>query len=91
MARPFASLTINSAQSSLLVCVSVTGPAHITGVKKSILVINCQQFRMHQCQDVDVYLRVSSRPIIEDCRGIRFAPFPKFYVGGLPATVKLVC
>ncbi|RVX75198.1 hypothetical protein B0A52_00550 [Exophiala mesophila] len=79
VARPFASLTINSAHSSLLVCGSVTGPAHITGLKKTILVINCQQFRMHQCQDVDVYLRVSSRPIIEDCRGIRFAPFPKFY------------
>lgn len=31
--------------------------------------------RMHECSDCLVYLRCGSRPIVEDCRGIRFTPF----------------
>jgi tubulin-specific chaperone C len=77
---PFASITITNVSSSLLLCGSVSGPAHITGVKKSVLVIKCRQFRMHECQDVTVYLHCTSRPIIEDCKGIRFAELPKFHV-----------
>jgi len=77
---PFASLTINSVSSSFLLCGPVAGPAHITGMKGSVLVIKCRQFRMHECENVDVYLHCSSRPIIEDCKGIRFAVLPKFYV-----------
>jgi hypothetical protein len=77
---PFASITITSVTSSLLLCGSVSGPAHITGVKKSVLVIKCRQFRMHDCEDVDVYLHCTSRPIIENCKGIRFAELPKFHV-----------
>ncbi|ETI24987.1 hypothetical protein G647_04357 [Cladophialophora carrionii CBS 160.54] len=76
---PFASITITSVTSSLLLCGSVSGPAHITGVKNSVLVIKCRQFRMHDCEDVDVYLHCTSRPIIEDCKGIRFAELPKFH------------
>lgn len=78
--NPFASLTINSISSSLLVCGSVSGPAHITGLKNSVLVLKARQFRMHECQNVDVYLHCSSRPIIEDCKGIRFSALPKFQV-----------
>lgn len=77
---PFASITINSASSSLLLCGSIAGPAHVTGVKNSVLVIKCRQFRMHECENVDVYLHCASRPIIEDCKGVRFAVLPKFLV-----------
>jgi tubulin-specific chaperone C len=77
---PFASITINSISSSLLLCGSVSGPAHITGVKRSLLVIKCRQFRMHECEGVTVYLHCTSRPIIEDCKNIRFAELPKFHV-----------
>jgi len=31
---------------------------------------------MHDCVDVDVYLCVGSRPVVERCRGIRVAPAP---------------
>lgn len=79
-AAPFASMTITSVTSSLLLCGSVSGPVHITGVKKSVLVIKCRQFRMHECEDVDVYLHCTSRPIIEDCKRIRFAELPRFHV-----------
>lgn len=80
---PFASITITSINTSLLLCGSVFGPAHITGVKNSILVLGCRQFRMHECHNVDVYLYCTSRPIIEDCSGIRFTPLPKLHVRSL--------
>jgi Tubulin binding cofactor C len=42
--------------------------------------VTCRQFRMHECKNVDVYLSCSSRPIIEDCSGIRFSQLPDTYV-----------
>ena len=34
---------------------------------------------MHHSSNVDVYLHCTSRPIIEDCSGIRFAELPSAY------------
>jgi tubulin-specific chaperone C len=77
---PFASLTVKGIRESLLVCGNVDGAAHITGVEGSVIVVSCHQFRMHDCTDCDVYLASSSRPIIEDCHGIRFSKLPETYV-----------
>ncbi|PGH11695.1 hypothetical protein AJ79_04718 [Helicocarpus griseus UAMH5409] len=77
--RPFAGLVINGVTESLLLCGQVNGAAHITGVKNSVIVVACHQFRMHDCTDVDVYLCCSSKPIIEDCSGIRFGKIPEIY------------
>jgi hypothetical protein len=35
---------------------------------------------MHSAKNVDVYLHSASRPIIEDCENVRFAPLPDAYV-----------
>ena len=40
---------------------------------------NVLKFRMHSSTKVDVFLRISSNPIIEHCQQIRFAN----YVAGL--------
>ncbi|KAJ5111266.1 Tubulin binding cofactor C [Penicillium argentinense] len=77
--KPYASLTIKDIKESLLICGQVNGPAHITGVDHSVMVVSCRQFRMHNCSDVDVYLSCSSNPIIEDCTNIRFGRIPKAY------------
>ncbi|CAI7677986.1 unnamed protein product [Penicillium pancosmium] len=77
--KPYASLTIRNIKESLLICGQVNGPAHITGVEHSVIVVSCRQFRMHNCTDVDVYLSCSSNPIIEDCSNIRFGRIPKAY------------
>ncbi|KAI9927702.1 hypothetical protein AWENTII_012661 [Aspergillus wentii] len=77
--KPYASLTVKGVKESLLVCGQVAGPAHITGVEHSVLVVSCRQFRMHNCSDVDVYLSSSSNPIIEDCTNIRFGRIPRAY------------
>lgn len=78
--KPYASLTVNNVKESLLICGQVNGPAHITAVEHSVIVVSCRQFRMHKCKDVDVYLSCSSNPIIEDCSNIRFGRIPKAYV-----------
>ena len=78
--KPYATLTIKGVKQSLLVCGQVNGPAHVTGVENSVIVVTCQQFRMHDCFNVDVYLSCSSNPIIEDCTQIRFGRVPRSYV-----------
>ncbi|KAL4879620.1 tubulin binding cofactor C-domain-containing protein [Aspergillus karnatakaensis] len=77
--NPFASLMIKNVSDSLLLCGHIDGPAHVTGVRNSIIVVNCRQFRMHDCTNVDVYLSSSSNPIIEDCIDIRFGRIPRAY------------
>ncbi|KAI9816934.1 MAG: hypothetical protein M1826_001706 [Phylliscum demangeonii] len=72
---PLATLTVKDIHDSLVVCGTVQGPAHITQVHHStVVVVHCRQFRLHECRDVDVYLSCASRPIIEDCVRVRFAP-----------------
>ena len=80
LSQAFATMTIKSVTESVLLCGRVRGPVHITGVEGSTLVIDSRQVRMHECKDCVVYLRCSSRPIIEDCKGIRFAPLPAMFV-----------
>lgn len=82
---PFAGLTLRNIKSSLIVAGQVAGAAHITGVENSILVISSRQVRMHECRNVGVYLMCSSRPIIEDCEDIEFAPIPRHYMPILDA------
>ncbi|KAF2868907.1 putative tubulin-specific chaperone c [Massariosphaeria phaeospora] len=76
----FAGLTLKNIKESLVVCGQVLGPAHITGVEDSVILVSCRQFRMHGSKNVVVYLHCASRPIIEDCEDIRFAPLPDAYV-----------
>ncbi|KAF2466742.1 tubulin-specific chaperone c [Lindgomyces ingoldianus] len=75
----FAGLALKNIKDSLIVCGHVAGPIHITSVENSVIVTACRQFRMHASRNTDVYLHCSSRPIIEDCEEIRFAPLPEKY------------
>lgn len=77
---PFAGLTIKNIKNSLIVAGHVAGAAHITNVTDSILLVASRQVRMHNCTNVDVYLHCASRPIIEDCSNVRFAPVPEVHV-----------
>lgn len=77
--QPFATLTLKHIRDSLIVCGHVSGAAHLTKITNSVIVVASRQFRMHESKDCTIYLRTSSRPIIEDCSGIRFAPLPEVY------------
>lgn len=77
---PFPGLAMRNITGSLIVAGRVTGSVHITGVKDSIVVVLARQVRIHECENVDIYLHCGSHPIIEDCTGMRFAPLPSCYV-----------
>lgn len=47
----------------------------------STLVIACQQLRLHSSNNVNIYLHVTSRAIMEDCKEIRIAPYNWHYRG----------
>lgn len=78
--NPLAALAVNNVKDSLLLCGTVSGAGHITGVKSSVLVISSRQVRIHDCRGCVIFLHCSSRPIIEDCKNIKFAPLPALYV-----------
>jgi len=73
------SLTLNNISWSFLLAPNIKGPAHMTGLNNSTVVLSCQQLRMHKSHNVDVYLYCSSRPIIEDCSNIRFSSIPSVF------------
>ncbi|KAK4192171.1 tubulin binding cofactor C-domain-containing protein [Podospora australis] len=73
-ATPFSTLALRNIEGSLVVAGQTDGAVHITGVKNSVLVVVSRQVRIHECENVDLYLYCVSHPIIEDCKGLRFAP-----------------
>lgn len=79
-AGTFKTMTIRSVSESLLLCGRINGAVHITGVDHGALVIDSRQVRIHKCRKCVFYLRCTSRPIIEDCEDIWFAPLPPPYV-----------
>lgn len=85
-AKPFASLAIKDVSNSLVIAGHVAGPAHITGVRNSVLVVNARQVRIHECENVSVFLWAGSHPIIEDCKDMRFAEIPAKYVSAIQLT-----
>ena len=81
---PFAGLALKNIKQSLIIAGHVAGAAHITAVEDSIVVVTSRQVRMHDCKNVDLYLHCASRPIIEDCHTVRFAPIPECHVSNNP-------
>lgn len=65
--------------SKLQNCRIFTGPVatsiFVEECNECTFVVACQQLRVHNTTDSDFYLHVTSRGIIEDCRGLRFAPY----------------
>lgn len=59
----------------------VFGSVLIEEVEGCVFVLASHQIRIHHTKGSDFYLRVRSRPIIEDCIGVRFAPYCLGYDG----------
>ncbi|XP_022061997.2 tubulin-specific chaperone C [Acanthochromis polyacanthus] len=62
-----------------ILCGPVSSSVFIDQCRNSTLAFPCQQLRTHNTIDTQVYLHVTSRAIIEDCRGLSFAPFSWSY------------
>ncbi|TGJ83865.1 hypothetical protein E0Z10_g4904 [Xylaria hypoxylon] len=85
---PFAGLALNNIKHSLIIVGHVAGPAHMTGIKDSIIVVAARQVRIHDCKNVHVYLHCTSHPIVEDCSQVAFAPLPTFYQASESTTTE---
>ncbi|KAF3439332.1 hypothetical protein FNV43_RR17609 [Rhamnella rubrinervis] len=59
----------------------VMGSILIEEVEGSVFVMASHQIRIHNAKASDFYLRVRSRPIIEDSSSVRFAPYCLSYEG----------
>lgn len=77
-------ITLKGAPSTLHIkhlinCFVFTGPVStsifIDDCSGCKFVIACQQLRLHTSTDIDIYLHVTSRAIMEDCTNIRVAPY----------------
>lgn len=79
-AAPFASLTLKDIAGSVIVAGQVDGPVHVTGVRDSVVMVVARQVRIHECENVAFYLHCVSRPIIEDCKDVRFARAPESFL-----------
>jgi tubulin-specific chaperone C len=60
---------------------AVLGSVLIEDAQGCTFVMAAHQIRIHEARATDFYLRVRSRPIIEDCSGVRFAPHALKYEG----------
>ena len=47
-------------------------------VQDSVLVVACQQLRMHNSAQLRLYLHVTSTGIIERCEHVSVAPYPAY-------------
>jgi len=59
---------------------SIDGSALLENISGCIMILGCHQFRMHSSTRVDIFLSVTSNPIIETCSKIRFSQYPNNFV-----------
>ena len=81
---PLAGVFIDITKESLLLCGEVSGAIHVRNMHSSVLFASSGQFRIHDSTNCTLYIECSSRPAIENCSSIRFAPLPSNHVSVVP-------
>lgn len=74
-------LHIKNVQACQILSGPVSSSVFVDECSDCTLGFACQQLRTHNTTNTMIYLHVTSRAIIEDCRGVRFAPFNWRYEG----------
>lgn len=74
-------LRLSRARRCTVLCGPVSTSVFLQDCSDCLLAVACQQLRVHATADTRVFLHVTSRAIVEDCRGIRVAPFAWTYPG----------
>uniref|UniRef100_A0A8C5K4B6 Tubulin-specific chaperone C n=1 Tax=Jaculus jaculus TaxID=51337 RepID=A0A8C5K4B6_JACJA len=64
-----------------VLCGPVSTSVFLEDCSDCVLAVACQQLRVHTTRDTRVFLQVTCRAIVEDCRGIQFAPYTWSYPG----------
>lgn len=64
-----------------VLCGPVSTSALVEDCSGCLLALACQQLRTHHTTRTSFYVQVTSRAMLEDCSGVRFAPYTWSYVG----------
>lgn len=68
------SLQMLKMKNCLVLCGPISRSAFADFCENCTFVFDCQQLRLHSSENCNIYIRVTSRGIIEDCKNIQFAP-----------------
>jgi hypothetical protein len=68
------SLQMLNLKNCLVLCGSISRSAFLENCENCTFAFACQQLRLHSSTSCDIYIHVTSRAIIEDCKEIHFAP-----------------
>ncbi|XP_042302001.1 tubulin-specific chaperone C [Sceloporus undulatus] len=74
-------LLLRDCQDCTLLCGPVSTSARVDGCQRCLVALACQQLRTRRTSDTSFYVQVTSRAMLEECRGIRFAPYTWSYRG----------
>ncbi|KAI0767397.1 tubulin binding cofactor C-domain-containing protein [Fomes fomentarius] len=72
----FTALHARNLSNTILMLPIITGSALLHDLNNCVIALGSRQFRMHTSSQVDVYIAISSNPIIEHCSAVRFADYP---------------
>ncbi|KAF5355400.1 hypothetical protein D9757_012550 [Collybiopsis confluens] len=72
-------LHVRNVKNSILILPPLQGSIILHDISNCVVAVEAHQFRMHASKDTDVYLSAQSNPIIENCSGISFAPYPSVF------------
>ncbi|XP_052869152.1 tubulin-specific chaperone C [Anopheles cruzii] len=75
------SLQFAQLENCLVICGPTARSIFLDDCVECKFVVACQQLRCHRSRTCDLYLNVTSRAIIEDCKGIRVAKYNYHYQG----------
>uniref|UniRef100_A0A023EQD5 Putative tubulin folding cofactor c n=1 Tax=Aedes albopictus TaxID=7160 RepID=A0A023EQD5_AEDAL len=73
------SLQFSKLQNCLVICGPTSRSIFLDDCTNCKFVVACQQLRCHRSKNCDLYLKVTSRAIIEDCTRIQVAQYNNYY------------
>lgn len=73
------SLQFSKLQNCLVICGPTSRSIFLDDCTNCKFVVACQQLRCHRSKNCDLYLKVTSRAIIEDCKQIQVAEYNNNY------------
>ena len=72
-----------TAHQSLIICGHISGSTFLSESENCVIVATTRQLRLHNCKNCVIYLHCTSKPVIEGCKGIKFAPIPAILVSAV--------
>ncbi|SCV72579.1 BQ2448_4116 [Microbotryum intermedium] len=72
----FSALYLYGLRRSCIIVPPILGSIMAHDCHGCIFFLGSHQFRMHDSTDTKIMLHVTSQPVIERCRGLRFGPYP---------------